>query len=49
MKLTLFILTLVLGAFNLSKGQTKTEEAPKAPVWTEVDRKYLLDNLIRSK
>jgi len=49
MKITLFILALVWGVFNLSSGQTKAKETPKVPVWTEADRKYLLDNLIRSK
>jgi hypothetical protein len=49
MKIILATLTLVFGLLNLSKGQTKTDEPPKVPVWTEADRKYLLDNLIRSK
>src|SRR5690349_2168847 len=49
MKVTLVTLTLVFGLLNLSIGQTKTDESSKVPVWTEADRKYLLDNLIRSK
>src|SRR5688572_8422120 len=49
MKITLVTLTLVFGLLILSKGQTKTDEPKTLPVWTEADRKYLLDNLIRSK
>lgn len=40
---------IVCGLSITGKGQGKTEEAPKMPVWTEADRKFLLDNLIRSK
>jgi len=46
---TLFTLAIVLGLCTLSNGQTKPNESAKVPVWTEADRKYLLDNLIRSK
>jgi hypothetical protein len=49
MKTTILVLTLVIGGFYLSNGQTKADESSKVPVWTEADRKYLLDNLIRSK
>lgn len=49
MKATLLTLTFVCGLFIISKGQTKTDESSKVPVWTEADREYLLDNLIRSK
>ncbi len=42
-------LALVLGLTVLSKAQTKTDQSSNAPVWTEGDRKYLLDNLSRSK
>ncbi|MBK5278286.1 MAG: hypothetical protein JJE09_05420, partial [Bacteroidia bacterium] len=42
-------LTLVFGILILSKGQTKTDLPSAVPSWTETDRKYLLDNLIRSK
>jgi len=49
MRTTLLALIFVFGFFILSTGQTKTDEPSKVPVWTETDRKYLLDNLIRSK
>ena len=49
MKIILATLTLVFGLLNLSNGQTKTDESLKVPVWTDADRKYLVDNLIRSK
>lgn len=49
MKIILITLTFIFGLLILSKGQTKTEQSSKVPVWTEADRKYLLDNLIRSK
>jgi hypothetical protein len=49
MKITLITLSLVLGLLTLCKGQTTAHEAVKTPVWTEADRTYLLDNLIRSK
>lgn len=49
MKITLVTLTLAFGLLNFGKGQTKKDEPSKVPVWTEADRKYLLDNLIRSK
>ena len=49
MKKTLVTLTLIFGLLNLSNGQAKTDESSKVPVWTEADRKYLLDNLTRSK
>jgi hypothetical protein len=49
MKSSLVTLTIVFGLFILSHGQAKTDQASTAPVWTEADRKYLLDNLIRSK
>lgn len=45
----LLTLTFVCGLLIISKGQTKTDESSKVPVWTEADREYLLDNLIRSK
>src|SRR5258705_7026570 len=46
MKTILVAMVLVVGLLH-SKAQTKT--APTPPQWTEADRKYLLDNLIRSK
>lgn len=49
MKTTLLALSLIFGLLNTGKGQTKTDEDSKVPVWTEADRKYLLDNLVRSK
>jgi hypothetical protein len=44
MKLTLLTLILLFGILIPAVAQT-----PPSPVWTEADRKYLLDNLIRSK
>ena len=49
MKSFLVALTFVLVCFIPSKGQTNADQSSTAPVWTEADRKYLLDNLIRSK
>ena len=49
MKTTLLILTLIFGLLILSEGQTPTDKSVEVPTWTEADRKYLLDNLIRSK
>jgi hypothetical protein len=49
MKIVLLSLTLLSGLALLSKGQTNTDKSSPPPVWTEDDRKYLLDNLIRSK
>ena len=49
MKTALIILTLVFGLFIDGKGQTRADQPVNPPVWTEADRKYLVDNLIRSK
>ena len=49
MKSFLTTLTFVFGFFILSNGQAKADQPSTTPVWTEADRKYLLDNLIRSK
>lgn len=49
MKIAIVMLVLVSGFPNLSKGQKKADEPSKVPVWTEPDRKYLLENLVRSK
>ncbi len=49
MKAIPIIFMFVLALLIPSKGQTKTDQPSAAPVWTEADRKYLLDNLIRSK
>jgi hypothetical protein len=49
MKSSLLTLTFIFGLLILSKGQAKPDQASTAPVWTEADRKYLLNNLIRTK
>ena len=49
MKIFLAVITFVFGTVILSIAQTKSNSPSTGPVWTEVDRKYLLDNLIRSK
>ena len=49
MKSFLIALTFVFGLLILSNGQTKTDQSSTMPTWTEADRKYLLDNLIRSR
>jgi len=49
MKSFLVALTFVLVCFIPGNGQTNADQHSTAPVWTEADRKYLLDNLIRSK
>ncbi len=49
MRIALTTLTLVLGILACAEGQTTTDTPSTTPVWTEADRKYLLDNLIRSK
>lgn len=49
MKTIIVTLILVFGTSFFGKGQTKTDHSSTGPVWTEADRKYLLDNLIRSK
>jgi hypothetical protein len=49
MKIILTILTLAFGLITPGNGQTKTDQSSKVPAWTEGDRKYLLDNLIRSR
>jgi hypothetical protein len=48
MKVFIATLTFVFGLFT-SKGQTTTEQSPAIHVWSEADRKYLVDNLIRSR
>ncbi len=42
-------LIFVFGLLLLGQAQTKSDPSSIGPVWTEADRKYLLDNLIRSK
>jgi hypothetical protein len=49
MKTIIVTLHLVFGLLFLSKGQTNAGQSSATPVWTEADRKYLLDNLIRTK
>lgn len=49
MKIILITLTLVFGLLTFGNGQTNTDKPSNTPVWTEADRKYLLDNLVRSK
>jgi hypothetical protein len=49
MKITLVTLILVVGFLSHSTGQAKSDEPSIAPAWTEADRTYLLENLIRSK
>ena len=49
MKSFLITMLFVFGLLILSKGQSKADQSSTAPVWTEADRKFLLDNLIRSK
>jgi hypothetical protein len=46
-----FFATLILFigiAFSIN-AQTNAEQVSDSPIWTEEDRKYLLDNLIKSK
>ncbi len=45
MKRNLMVLTMTLAVSLPAIGQT----SPEPPVWTEADRKYLLDNLTRTK
>jgi hypothetical protein len=49
MKFFLVALSFVSWCFIPSKGQTNSSQPSKTPIWTEADKKYLLDNLIRSK
>lgn len=44
----IFILTFVFASVA-GFSQTKTDKPATLPVWTETDRKYLLENLIRSR
>ena len=45
----ILITTFFFGFLVLGKGQTQASQNSTAPVWTEADKKYLLDNLIRSQ
>jgi hypothetical protein len=49
MKSLFVALVFVLWCFIPGKGQTNAGQSSTVPVWTEADRKYLLDNLVRSK
>jgi hypothetical protein len=49
MKLIFAILILFTGITIPSEAQTNEDQASDIPLWTEEDRKYLLDNLIKSK
>jgi DinB superfamily len=49
MKITLLTLTFIFGLLIMGKGQAKIDPSSKVPVWTEDDRKFLLDNLVRSR
>lgn len=49
MKTPLAIVAILCALVMQAHAQNKTEKAPAPPVWTEADRKYLLDNLQRSK
>jgi hypothetical protein len=49
MKSFLLTLTFPFGLLTLSNAQTTANQSSTTPIWTEADRKYLLDNLIRSK
>jgi len=49
MKSFLVALTFALLSFVPGQGQTTAVQPSAAPQWTEADRKYLLENLIRSK
>jgi hypothetical protein len=48
-KIILLILTLVFGLHIFSKGQINARESSTSAVWTETDKKYLFDNLNRTK
>jgi hypothetical protein len=48
MKIITLTLSLTLGLLTICHGQATTT-TPASPVWTEADRKYLLDNLVRTQ
>jgi len=49
MRVLFTTLILVFGLIDLSNGQAQEEVPSNVPVWTEADRAYLVENLIRSK
>jgi len=49
MKIILVALTFLFGLLILCKGQSKAVQTSKVPAWTETDKKFLLDNLVRTK
>lgn len=49
MKNILLALSLFTGFSVVTNAQTKSDKPVVTPMWNETDRKYLLDNLIRSK
>lgn len=49
MKISILTLLCFLGLVISTKGQANEDQKSETPIWTEEDRRYLLDNLIRSK
>ncbi len=49
MKSIFITVILVPGIILLGVGQSTEDQSTTTPVWTEADREYLLNNLIRSK
>jgi len=49
MKSLLITLAFISGLLVQSNGQENPIQSSTAPTWTEADRKYLLDNLTRTK
>lgn len=49
MKSIFFTMVLVTGIILLGVGQSAEDQSTATPVWTEADREYLLNNLIRSR
>ena len=49
MKSTFILSVLLFSLVILCEGQTNEDQSSHVPVWTEADRAYLVDNLVRSK
>ncbi|MEM9679985.1 MAG: hypothetical protein AAF901_06645, partial [Bacteroidota bacterium] len=49
MKRFLTTLTLLIASLLPGMAQTNSDQPAAKPKWTEEDRKYLLENLIKSK